>query len=309
MKKILGIVFGIFLLTACASAYVIDGDLSDWGVDLSGGLSGSAAAWVPNSDTVDWIVEDDIDPDCVSGPDLWPGTYGDNIWKGIDCRDWTGYTATGVHIQGSGLSYSTYNEPVFPEDGGIYEQPAGGEHYDIEALYFDDDSHYAYFAVVLSMGTSGYTDQYGRHCDPGDLALDLDNDGTFEYGIFLYGPNQGKICYMPTWSATGSFPSSSPDGIASCNNHVGNATVVYANAGVSDHGVSNYVVEVKAPKTALGEPVYGEISRLHVSLTCGNDIIELLEYSWNFQVPESAVVVGLVSLLVPGLIYVARKRV
>ncbi|MBN2013896.1 MAG: hypothetical protein JW778_01830 [Candidatus Altiarchaeota archaeon] len=293
MKKILSIVFSIFMLTVYASAYTIDGDLSDWGVT-------PFSDWIPGSDTCDWIVEDNIDP-ARTGDPAYP--------------DWTGYSATGVHIQGTGSSSSTYSEPVLnlvdswsAAHGGHYLQPAGGEHYDIEALYFDDDAFYAYFAIVTSMDSSGYTDQYGRHCDPGDLALDLDNNGVYEYGIYLYGANQGKICLNPTWSTPGSFPSSYPDGIASCNNHVGNATVVYTSAGVSDNSVSNYIVEVRAPKTALGEPIYGQISDLHITMTCGNDIIELLEYTWNFQVPESAVAVALVSLLIPGLIYVARKR-
>lgn len=296
-NKIFLLALGIFLLSAYAPAYTIDGNLSDWGVDLTEdwGLNGT---WVPSSGTADWIVEDNIDPDCPT-----QGTMPN--WEGHNCLDWSGYTATGVHIQGTGSSYSVYDEPVFPDHGGIYEQPAGGEHYDIEAMYFDDDSHYAYFAIVTSMGPNGWAGWY-----PGDLALDLNRDGYYEYGIILTGSDQGKICHNPGWSSPTDFPSSEPVRITSCNNTAGIADVVYTDTSINDNEVKNWVIEIRAPKTALGEPVYGQISNLHATITCGNDVIELLSYTWDFPLPEfvSGLVAFLIVLVTPSFGYLLSKK-
>jgi len=285
-----------------AMAYTIDGDLDDWGVNLSKDWSLNST-WVPSGDTIDWIVEDNIDPDCPTH-----GAPGED-WKGHNCLDWTGYNATGVHIKGTGSSYSTYNEPVFPD--GIYEQPAGGENLDIEAMYFDDDSHYAYFAIVISMGPEGYTDQFGRHTDPGDLALDLDRDESYEYGIVLTDHEnctQGMIVKNPTWSKPTDFSSSKPMRIENCSSATGTATVVYENTSISDYGAGNWVIEIKAPKTALGEPLYQQISNLHATITCGNDVIEIEEVSWDYEIPEFATIAIPVSMIFGLFYYYRRKR-
>ena len=297
------------VITVPAMAYTIDGDLDDWGVNLSKDWSLNST-WVPSGDTIDWIVEDNIDPDCPTHGDpdeAWPKTG----WKGHNCLDWTGYNATGVHIKGTGSSYSTYNEPVFPDYGGIYEQPAGGENLDIEAMYFDDDSHYAYFAIVISMGPNGFAETR-----PGDLALDLDNNPStgeygYEYGIILVNSNgsiNGTICHDPDWSEPTDFPSSKPMRIENCSSATGTATVVYENTSISDYGAGNWVIEIKAPKTALGEPLYQQISNLHATITCGNDVIEIEEVSWDYEIPEFATIAIPVSMIFGLFYYYRRKR-
>ncbi|MCK4491071.1 MAG: hypothetical protein KAU03_00500 [Candidatus Altiarchaeales archaeon] len=306
-NKILVLTLSAFLLSAYASAYTIDGNLNDWGVT-------PFTDWIPNTETVDWVVEDNIDPTRTGDP-AYP--------------DWTGYYATGIHIQGTGSSsQSQYIEPLlyrsdwWTKSRGTdhYLSPAGGEHYDIEAMYFDDDSHNAYFAIVTSMGPEGYDG-----CYPGDLALDLDRDpsGSYEYGIVLIAHDnlvQGQICYEPTWSSPTDFPDSGPVKIASCDTKEGIAEVAYKDAGITDKDlgnthygekdVKNWVIEIRAPKTALGEPLYHQISNLHATITCGNDIIELLEYKWDFSVPEfvSGFVAFLIVLVTPGFAYLISKK-
>jgi hypothetical protein len=51
----------------------------------------------------------------------------------------------------------------------------GGEYYDVEALYFDDDGEYFYFAMVSSYPLGGRL--------AGDLGIDLDSDEEYEYGV------------------------------------------------------------------------------------------------------------------------------
>lgn len=185
--------------------------------------------------------------------------------------------------------------------------PWGGEHYDLEAMYFDDDSHNAYFAIVTSMGPQGY-----GGCSPGDMALDLDQNGVYEYGIVLTnlgGFTIGTICHNPTWSTTWSNPSN-PLRVTSCT-ATGTATVVYTNAHIGpDNGAGNWVIEIRAPKTAIGQPQQGSMSNLHATISCGNDIIELEEYSWDFSVPEfvSGSVAFLIVLLTPGFAYLMSKK-
>src|SRR5450756_1187850 len=167
------------LLSMPAMAYTIDGKLDDWGVNLQAGLDGNDGAWIPTKNTVDWVVEDNIDPVYTS----------DKAYP-----DWTGYKDTGTHIQKSGNTYTAYKEPTLENSdwwarvrGNHYLQPASGEHYDIEALYFDDDAQNVYLAIVTSMPPEGYRDEYNRFVDAGDITIDLDdNVSTGEYG-YEYG--------------------------------------------------------------------------------------------------------------------------
>ena len=131
--------------TTVCGKYTADGSLSDWGVDLTNDWS-QEASWLPNSG-VSFVVEDNRDP-----------TYGE--------------TPIGVHIRGRGSSYTSYLEPkIQHNDGRFLTQPYGGEHYDMEAIYFDEDADCIYVALVTSENPSAGGDQR-----PGDLALNLDND-------------------------------------------------------------------------------------------------------------------------------------
>ncbi|MFH0860158.1 MAG: hypothetical protein V1921_03060 [Candidatus Altiarchaeota archaeon] len=173
-----------------------------------------------------------------------------------------------------------------------------------------------YFAIVTSMPELGYTDAWGRHADTGDLALDLDrNSGTgeygYEYGIKTHGSSKGQICYLPDWSLPNSgdgFPASAPSTMSCTGSESvvkGSAETVYANAGSSDNGVSNYIIEIKVPKNLIGSPVQGDIGDLHSTVTCGNDVIEIDHYSFDFPVPEffSVLVPLMILLTVPTILY------
>lgn len=308
-KNIIGLIAALFAVVQTAGAYSIDGSISDWGVDLQMGLDGSEDAWAPSSATADWKVEDNIDDDCE--PYAWE--YG-------DCKDWTGYSAKGVHIQGVGQSHSDFDEPGTPQGGQVYDGPAGGEVYDIEALYFDDSAGYVYFAIVTSMPEHGYVDQWGRPTDTGDLALDVDtNAGSgeygYEYGIKTSGPNKGQVCYLPDWSlphASQGLPANAPSTM-SCDGPdseiVGYVPLMYVNAGEDDHGFSNWVIETKVPKRYLGSPALGENGNLHTALTCGNDVIEIGEYTYDYPAPEftSAIIPLLILIAAPLTAYVKAR--
>ena len=247
------------MATATASAatcgkYTIDGDPSDWGLDLSNDWS-VESNWLPNTG-VTFVVEDNRDP-----------SYG-----GI----------TGVHIRGSGSTYVPYDEPKIQHRDGFWTvEPYGGENYDMEALYFDDESDCIYALVV----TSVKEDAVGDDNRPGDLALNLDSDFStgedgYEYGVKL-GKNwltQFDIYYMPDWEPSVYFPDVKPTIFKSGSSKTGSAIGAYVDTGISDNSKTNYVVEVAIPKSLVGDPGNVGMNQLHISDQCGNDFIPAPEF-------------------------------
>ncbi len=135
IKKTLPVLAGsviILALAGTARAYVLDGDLSDWGVN-------PFFDWVPDSATVDYTVENNFNR---SGSDTFE------------------------------------------------------ERYDLEAMYFDNDSDYLYFSIVSSV-------PYRRSWTREDLGISLDGDWDFEYGATIanfgpFGLNSNKKVYSVT---------------------------------------------------------------------------------------------------------------
>ncbi len=198
-----------------------------------------------------------------------------------------------------------------PEPGGY---PIGGENFDIEALYFDDELGVAYFAAVTSLGPDGL----GSY-KPGDLALDIDNDPStgeygYEYGIKLFASNgipKGWVCKNPDWLYASEYENS-PSYIRNCNEKTGSAIVVYTDAGVTDYAgvdLPNYIIEVKVNKNAIGSPNQDDTSEMHVSMSCGNDVIEI-EQTWDYEAPEfmSFALPAIILLLTPGLAYYLSRK-
>jgi len=295
--------------TLPAPKYNIDGDLSDWGVNLTGNWSLNET-WVPK-EGIEFVVEDNNDPHHVR-------------------------YAAGVHIKGNGSNYEYYYEPkVYCSHYGRYmEEPIGDEPYDIEAKYLDEDENYIYVAIVTSMDPNGTGD-----LEPIDFAMNLDgNDSTgeygYEYGVKLHtsdGLSQWDIYYLPNWSEPHYCPENRPGkmvGVLPGGFKTGTATGAYVqctscNLGEScsgtpyrfvdpnstgcDHGVPNYVVEMAIPKSAVGmtgknltEPPFPKT--LWTCDTCGNDKIE------NIPVPEFLTVVIPAAALICFVFFIHRRR-
>lgn len=313
-------------LPAMADSYNINGDLSDWGVNLQKAYSGANDAdsgWIPSGHpNVDWIAENNID-----------SKYKLNIDPSYP--DWTGYSATGAHMKGTGSTSSIYEEPKLVHHdgwsdslgrGGYYLQPSGGEPYDIEALYFDDDAQNMYIAIVTSLSPDGHTDEYSRHTDPGDIALDVDNKGNtgtygYEYGIKT---DTGLIRRYPTWTIrTTDFTTSEPYKFnANSGSAVGpggadvRADLKYVrvtnapeevNYGSTKKSYDNYIIEARIPKSALGNPSVGQTSNIHVTMGCGNDEIELIPVTFKTQIPEFPSVALPVAAIL-GIMFILGRR-
>jgi len=241
-----------------ALKYTIDGNLSDWGVDLSGNWSLNDT-WVPN-DGVKFIVEDNSNGE-------------------------------GVHIQGEGSNYTAFEEPPVQLYTGTWTyEPIGGEMYDVEAMYLDEDEYYIYIAIVTSVKPGG-------NPLPGDLALNLDGNETtggygFEYGIRLnpdyISAKQWHIYKTLTdnnWLIPTDVPMNRPGLLNEANpgTDIGTVDGDY-NQTVNDNGKPNWVIEMAIPKDKIGmtgknlpdEPLP---KLIHHTDACGNDHID-------FPIPE-----------------------
>jgi len=255
----------IVVPSALALKYTIDGDLSDWGVDLTGNWSLNET-WVPN-DGIEFIVENNYDPNTPTS--AW------NYEQTQDSR------FQGVHIRGIAPNYTVYDEPVVwcPGLKKYVAEPYGGESYDLEAKYLDQDEDYIYVAIVTSVPPNNAS---------GDLALDLDGNRStgawgYEYGVKLTGPNQWDIVYLPDWKLNPVIPENSPsifEGYQSGGGKVGNATGAYVQGPTCtegpywDLGKPTYIIEMAIPKSAVNVTGNLSLGMIHLADACGNDKID-----------------------------------
>jgi len=262
------LVLGLLLvITVPAMAYTIDGDLDDWGVN-------------PANDS--WTAN----PPALSVYDDW--RYGP--------------TSTGSH-----------------HNPGI-------ERCDIEAMYAADGGAYVYFAIITSMPPEGY--DYVRNSKhylliSGDLALNLDNDnGTgeygYEYGVKLTNDSRtvsgeiGDVFYMPDWEKITSDPGVAQDVVDFSNmvngTKTGHAEVVYKSYSdwPSDNGASNYVIEMKVPKDALGISGNGT-AYLLATVSCTNDVLKIGKFTYT-PVPEFTTIAVPLAMVLGLFYYYRRKR-
>ena len=299
--------------------YTIDGNLSDWGVDLTGNWSLNET-WVPN-DGIEFIVENNYDPNTPTY--AWNYNYTqDPKWQG-------------VHIRGTAPNYTVYDEPVVwcPGLSSYVAEPYGGELYDLEAKYLDQDKYYIYVAIVTSMNPNG-----SGNFEPIDFAMNLDgNDSTgeygYEYGVKLHtsdGISQWDIYYLPDWAEphycpenrpgkmVGALPGGGKTGTAigkyvqctSCNLGKSCSGTPYyfvdPNSTGCDHGVPNYVVEMAIPKSAVGMTGKNLTEQpfpkaLWTCDTCGNDKIDN-------PIPEFMTVVIPAATLICFVFFIHRRR-
>ena len=279
--------------SALALKYTIDGNLSDWGVDLTGNWSLNET-WVPN-DGIEFIVENNYDPNTP--------TYAWNYGQTQDSR------FQGVHIKGIAPNYTVYDEPVVWCGGSIsayVAEPYGGEQYDLEAKYLDQDNNYIYVAIVTSVPPNNAS---------GDLALDLDGNKStgkwgYEYGVKLTGQNQWDIVYLPNWKPNYLIENNSPgifEGYQSGGGKVGEATGAYV-AGPTctegpfmDRGKPTYIIEMAIPKSAVGVTGYLSQGMIHHTDACGNDTIDN-------PIPEFMTVVIPAAALICFVFFIHRRR-
>lgn len=327
----------LLALPAIADTHGMTGNISkDWGVNLQKAYAEDLSkvytdpnGWIPKSSNVDWIAENNIDSNY---------NVGDYSYGGTDLFVWAG-SRTGTHLQkiGSSSSISPYKEGLIycTYQSQNYIQPAGGEPFDSEAMYFDDDSQYVYIAIITSLNPQGTGDY-----KPGDIGIDLDNNagtidetkdpsGGYEYGIKTTGTNKGLIRYKPTWSYPNDFQESTPctfdesTGDKLGGNPKGTADVkvdckfqdvtdAYPEAieyldNSHTQSSPNYIIELKIPRSVIGNPTKGQLANIHITCGCGNDNIELNQIEFKSDIPEFPSIVLPVAAIM-GIILILDRR-
>ena len=271
MKYLLAL-FVVLTLITPSLAYSPDGVETDWCIDLTDDWS-DENAWVP-CDGVAYFVEDNIDSNKMA--------YAEPAY------------ATGVHIRGTAPLKSDYNEPLlwYAPASVWVAQPYGGEVWDIEALFLDEDSGNTYVGIVTSTPPSRI----------GDLGINTDSDDELECGVKLNGVSTGVhsfelYCGLTSsdWVASVHFPNTPMK--FSGGTKVSDINGAFVDQGISDHGVTTYLIELEIPVDDIGgEP---SINDLHVTPTCGNDPI---------PAPELVIAVLALAIISPAFIYLYLRK-
>jgi len=245
----------IFVLHENLYSFDVDGNLSDWGVT-------PGSDFQPNAGIFSWV------------------------------EDFTDYSNSG------------YVGPGY-----------GGQPFDIEAMYASINNGNLYVAIVAGMPPYGSGPKYSAnetprsspYYYPGDIGFDLDGDGFFEFGLETTGRSDNTL---DGYAGNGeySYNSQLKGNLYRINNTAGwnkgldlsgftpaeinyrqplslellyNTTVIY----IQTADPSRYVIETSVPLSILN-PVYNIDWTIHWTLTCGNDIANLIV---NFSVAENTV--------------------
>jgi len=164
-------------------------------------------------------------------------------------------------------------------EGG--EDVRGGEKYDVEALYFDDDPNYLYFAMITSFPLAGRNSVMA-----GDLAIDFTGapSDDYKYGLKIkgipsseYGLSSRELRIEPEWFFNGH--GQGPVYMTDFGDFAGLGEIYYWNAEYGDYlnepstTYDTWILEGRINRL-LFSPV-PHLIKLHWAMTCGNDYIDL----------------------------------
>ncbi|MEA3282518.1 MAG: hypothetical protein U9Q68_08170 [Euryarchaeota archaeon] len=202
-------------------------------------------------------------------------------------------------IPASGISYVIENDNV---DGayGVSDNNTsnftGPEWRDIEAVYADCNSTHIFVLIITSMPKTGMN--WGSdHIQPGDLALDFNDDGIFEYGVKIvknddsgFG-NVGEIYSNPTWAVLD--PDTDPTEIAS----IVGGTLVTEKATICYTGTVGTIAGIPdGPLSTLPQDTFGDPARYgHPNPPIPNEIIEIAIPKTAFNMLTTANIRGAIT--------------
>ncbi|MGV1099421.1 PEP-CTERM sorting domain-containing protein [Thiovibrio sp. JS02] len=206
-------------------------------------------------------------------------------------------------------------------DAWAYVNPGyGGQAFDAEGIGGATDGGYLYIYLITGFdltsptGVAGWT---GTQYLAGDIAIDTDRNGTYDYGLDVYS---GDLIAATDWTLPSPYPQSTPfQAIGSVSQADVERTVqgvhtdaTYVNVLDSGGGATWYtgnptydrwIFEARVSLSSLGvDPATASSIMLHWTMGCGNDEVEGQVDHQPVSEPATMLMFG------TGLIGLARLR-
>ncbi|MBI4686551.1 MAG: PEP-CTERM sorting domain-containing protein [Nitrospirae bacterium] len=243
----------------------------------------------------------------------------------------------GVWTPTSGPSHIEWISEDFTDAGTGYVGPgSGGQPFDAEAAYIGIQGTKIYVAVVTGMPQTGSKDPWRYDnpaytsydwnrslekywVDPGDIGLDMGNDGIYEFAITTR-PDNSKSSHTPTagagrvlsgnliwtdpraWSTTIGYTEWGGISDPWAVNTFDNAISLGSNFRYGAFGTDHYAIEAIIDNSLLGLN-NGDLLTLHWTMECGNDYLHLLDPVSQIPEPSTFILLG------SGLMWFIRKRI
>ncbi len=221
---------------------------------------------------------------------------------GVNDNDWDPHIS-GVYV---GQEDKVYN------DSGLVGPGYGGQKYDIEAILVTSDATNLYIAIA-----SGFPPFNNGSYDPGDIAIDLGADGSYDYAFVFYPDNRSNITHddalyqvldSSAWEDVyySQHSESNPfrlQDVANLYQYVADGSFAYTSNYIPNSTFRRYLMEVSIPWSALGG--YVGWFKVHWTMECGNDHLEVTAY--HTPEPASVLLVGSALLLI-GIPLTGRVR-